>query len=367
MRSSDPGGQGLQLVERLLDAARQGARGPGDPLLEPDPEDRDAGLGGQLEGSDRPFLLASGIVLLKPGQVLTERDATPMVGPDAPRGGAEELAYGAVGLTGVPVLASDVWVAVAEEYLAANRAFWEGLAPDVGAYGDQLAHGRRRWAEPAPVWGDWSVPESRLRLLPDDVTGLDVLELGCGTGYVSAWLARLGARPVGVDLAARQLRIARTLQREHGLPFPLVQANAERPPLADRRFDLLVSEYGLVACDPRRWVPQAARLLRPGGHLLVLASTALSSMCTPTGGTAGDRLLRDYFGMTALHLLDDRTVEFQLPHGEWIRLLHQHGFEVDDLVEIQAPEGSRSDWPYVPLDWARRWPSEEVWKATRRG
>jgi nucleoside-diphosphate-sugar epimerase len=45
-----------------------------------------------LEGSDRPFLLASGIVLLKPGQVLTERDATPMVGPDAPRGGAEELA-----------------------------------------------------------------------------------------------------------------------------------------------------------------------------------------------------------------------------------------------------------------------------------
>jgi len=367
MRSSDPGGQGLQLVERLLDAARQGARGPGDPLLEPDPEDGDAGLGGQLEGSDRPFLLASGIVLLKPGQVLTERDATPMVGPDAPRGGAEELAYGAVGLTGVPVLASDVWVAVAEEYLAANRAFWEGLAPDVGAYGDQLAHGRQRWAEPAPVWGDWSVPESQLRLLPDDVTGLDVLELGCGTGYVSAWLARLGARPVGVDLAARQLRIARSLQREHGLPFPLVQANAERPPLADRRFDLLVSEYGLVACDPRRWVPEAARLLRPGGRLLVLASTPLSSMCTPTGGTAGDRLLRDYFGMTALHLLDDRTVEFQLPHGAWIRLLHEHGFEVDDLVEIQAPEGSRSDWPYVPLDWARRWPSEEVWKATRRG
>ena len=267
----------------------------------------------------------------------------------------------------MPVLTSDVWVAATEKYLAANRAFWEGLAPDVGAHGDQLAHGRQRWAEPAPVWGDWSVPESQLRLLPDDVTGLDVLELGCGTGYVSAWLARLGARPVGVDLAARQLRIARRLQREHGLPFPLVQADAERPPLADRRFDLLVSEYGLVACDPRRWVPEAARLLRPGGRLLVLASTPLSSMCTPTGGTAGDRLLRDYFGMTALHLLDDRTVEFQLPHGDWIRLLHEHGFEVDDLVEIQAPEGSRSDWPYVPLDWARRWPSEEVWKATRRG
>ena len=49
-------------------------------------------LGKALEGSDRPFLLASGIALLAPGRVLTERDATPMVGPEAPRGGAEELA-----------------------------------------------------------------------------------------------------------------------------------------------------------------------------------------------------------------------------------------------------------------------------------
>jgi nucleoside-diphosphate-sugar epimerase len=45
-----------------------------------------------LEGSDRPFLFASGVAMLAPGRVVTERDATPMVGPDAPRGGAEELA-----------------------------------------------------------------------------------------------------------------------------------------------------------------------------------------------------------------------------------------------------------------------------------
>jgi nucleoside-diphosphate-sugar epimerase len=49
-------------------------------------------IGKALEGSDRPFLLAAGVALLAPGRVLTERDATPMVGPDAPRGGAEELA-----------------------------------------------------------------------------------------------------------------------------------------------------------------------------------------------------------------------------------------------------------------------------------
>jgi SAM-dependent methyltransferase len=272
-----------------------------------------------------------------------------------------------------PVRACDACVTAAEEFphvidhVARSRAFWEGLTPEVGTYGDQVGHGRQRWAEPAPVWGDWNVPESELRLLPDDVAGMDVLELGCGTGYVSAWLARLGARPVGVDLATRQLRIARALQEEHDLSFPLLQANAERPPLADRRFDLLISEYGLIACDPRRWVPEAARLLRPGGRLVVLSSTPLSSLCTPTAGTAGDRLVRDYFGMSALHLIDDRALEFQLPHGEGIRLLRDNGFVVDDLVEIQAPEDAQSPWPFVPLDWARRWPSEEVWKATQRG
>jgi SAM-dependent methyltransferase len=256
---------------------------------------------------------------------------------------------------------------VVDDYVARNRVFWEGLSPDVGEHGDQLAHGRARWAEPAPVWGDWSVPESELRLLPDDLSGLDAVELGCGTGYVSAWLARLGARPVGVDLAGRQLRIARALQQEHGLPFPLVQADAERPPLAGRRFDLVISEYGLTGCDPGRWVPEAARLLRPGGRLVVLSTTPLSALCTPTGGMAGDRLVRDYFGLHAVHVIDQRTLAFQLPHGEWIRLLRGNGFAVDDLVEIQAPQDARSAWPYIPREWARRWPSEEVWKATRLG
>jgi len=100
---------------------------------------------------------------------------------------------------------------------------------------------------------------------------------------------------------------------------------------------------------------------------VVLGTTALSSLCTPTAGVAGDRLVRDYFGMSTLRLIDDRTLEFQLPYGEWIRLLRGNGFEVEDLVEIQAPDNAHSSWPFVPLDWARRWPSEQVWKAVRRG
>ena len=68
--------------------------------------------------------------------------------------------------------------------------------------------------------GIWGVPESELPLLPDELEGKDAIELGCGTGYVSAWLARRGARPVGIDNSEAQLDTARRLQREHGIEFP---------------------------------------------------------------------------------------------------------------------------------------------------
>ena len=52
-----------------------------------------------------------------------------------------------------------------------------------------MAPARRSWAQSEPSWGIWGVPESEARILPD-VAGLDTIELGCGTAYVSAWLAR---------------------------------------------------------------------------------------------------------------------------------------------------------------------------------
>ena len=100
------------------------------------------------------------------------------------------------------------------------------------------------------------MPESELRVLPD-VDGKDVVELGCGTAYVSAWLARRGARPVGVDLTAEQLETARRMQAKHGLDFPLVHASAEDVPLPDASFDLAVSEYGAsIWCDPTSGSPR---------------------------------------------------------------------------------------------------------------
>lgn len=249
------------------------------------------------------------------------------------------------------------------DHVTANRRYWdEELADWFGA------RARRHWAAEEPFWGIWCLPQSQLPVLPEDVRGMDTVELGCGTGYVSAWLARRGARPLGVDASARQLATARAMQVEFDLAFPLLHADAERVPLRDACADLVISEYGAVIwCDPYRWIPEAARLLRPGGRLVFLGGSTLLQLCLPETGPAGDRLVRDLFGLHRLARPEGDGVEFYLPHGELIRLLRARGLVVEDLIEVQAPEGATNEYVgEITLDWARRWPSEEVWFARRQ-
>jgi len=254
-------------------------------------------------------------------------------------------------------------------HVAVNRASWDATGEE------WVERGRRMWASREPVWGLWENRESEIGLLPD-VAGLDAVELGCGTGYVSAWLMRRGARPIGMDISSAQLATARKLQGEFDLSFPLVQADAERSPFRDESFDLAISEYGAsIWCDPYRWIPETARILRPGGKLVFVTGTALMMMCFPTedeSAPADTALHRDYFGMDRFewHAEDGtaKNVAFQLGHGNMIRLLRSCAFAIDDLIEMQAPEGSRSHIDAgVSLEWARRWPSVEGWKVHRSG
>jgi SAM-dependent methyltransferase len=250
------------------------------------------------------------------------------------------------------------------EHVARNRAYWDEQAAGY------VANGEESWAQDEPTWGIWRVPESKLRLLPDDLEGRDVIELGCGTAYVSAWLARRGARPVAIDNSPKQLETARRLQAEHGLEFPLHLGDAEATPFADESFDVAISEYGAsIWCDPYRWVPEAARLLRPGGRLVFLVNGTLHVLCSPDEDDTppGDRLLRDYFGMHRFTWSGDDSVEFHLGYGDWIRLLRRSGFVVEDLVELRAPAGATTRYPAFSAAWGRRWPTEEVWVARRAG
>jgi SAM-dependent methyltransferase len=253
-----------------------------------------------------------------------------------------------------------------EEYVAANRELWTRSNAE---YTD--ARARDAWLEPEIYWGIWHVREDQVKVLPAHLEGLDVVELGCGTAYVSAWLARRGARPVGVDPTPAQLDTARRCQRELGIHFELVQATAEDVPLPAASFDLAVSEYGAsIWAEPRLWLPEAARLLRPGGRLVFLRNSFLSILCAIDEGGTSECLRRPQFGSyqhdwRAFH----GGVEFHPPHGEWIRMLRANGFVILDLVEIEPPVDA-ADHPYydyVKLDWARRWPAEEIWVAEKAG
>jgi SAM-dependent methyltransferase len=244
--------------------------------------------------------------------------------------------------------------------IALNRALWAVLNERfTDAAADDM------WARPEVVWGLFGIPDRELGVL-GDVHGIDAVELGCGTAFFSAWLARAGAAMVAVDLSAEQLATAQRLQGRQGPVFPLVQADAERVPLASGLFDLVVSEHGVAAwCDPQRWLPEAARLLRPGGRLVFLTNSHLSALCVPAEeGVAGDRLLRGQREAYQVHW-SGGGIEFHPSHGDWVRLLRSAGFLVEALHEIYAPP-DRGDHPYyeiVSADWATRWPSEELWVA----
>lgn len=248
-------------------------------------------------------------------------------------------------------------------YLSANVAAWQDRQSD------QLASGRRLWAADAPHWGVFAVPESIAHVLPAQLEGIDALEMGCGTAYVSSWLARAGARPVGLDPTPGQLSNARQLQDEFSVSFPLIRAAAEHVPLRSASFDLVISEYGAaIWSDPYRWIPEAARLLRPGGELVILGTSALLSLCLPDldGLAAGPGLLRPQLGMHRFEWPDDPTVEFHLSHGDWVRLFNRNGLDVEDLIEVYAPAGATTRYEFVTAEWASRWPHEEVWRVRKR-
>jgi SAM-dependent methyltransferase len=249
------------------------------------------------------------------------------------------------------------------EYVPGNVALWTKANAE---YTGPSAE--RAWAQDEITWGIWRIPESELEVL-GDVAGLDVVELGCGTAYFSAWLAKRGARPVGVDPTPAQLATARRMQEATGLVFPLVEAAGEDVPLPDASFDLAHSEYGAsIWADPYRWIPEAARLVRPGGRLVFLRNSTLVTLCQTLEG-ASEQLQRPLRALGKIEWPDTGEVEFHLPVGELIDLLRANGFQLERLLELYAPHGAEthSYYDFVTAEWAQKWPAEELWIARKTG
>ena len=246
--------------------------------------------------------------------------------------------------------------------LLANRDEWNEAAASYAGPGE------RAWQATEPSWGIFSIPDREVGVFPE-VGGLDVVELGCGTAYVSAWCARAGARSViGVDNSPKQLATAQRLQSEHDLVFPLIWGDAEHLPLAEACADVAISEYGAaIWCDPHRWIAEASRILRPGGTLTFLGNSVLSVLACNDfeHETATNELQRPQRGLHHLRWPDTDSSEYHVSHGDMIKILRANGFEVLDLVELYAPEGATTSYTFVSPEWSRAWPAEEIWIARK--
>jgi SAM-dependent methyltransferase len=243
---------------------------------------------------------------------------------------------------------------------AHNQAMWDAYSDEY-----QAKHGAQLAASGGLAWGTSQVAESELKVL-GDVVGKDILELGCGAAQWSIALAQAGGRPVGLDLSERQLEHARRLMAEAGVDFQLIHGSAEAVPLPDATFDIVFCDHGAMTfADPYRTVPEAARLLRRGGLFAFSHHAPIETICWALGEeTVGERLVNDYFGMHRFE--EDDESYFQLPYGEWIKLFRANDLVVEDLIEPRPPEGATSSYRTADeLAWARRWPSEEIWRLRR--
>jgi ubiquinone/menaquinone biosynthesis C-methylase UbiE len=250
------------------------------------------------------------------------------------------------------------------DYAVLNRTQWTRVNAE---FTDANAHDA--WAQDEITWGMTHAREADLGVLGDFV-GKDIVELGCGTGYFGARLKRKGAgRVVGVDVTPAQLESARRANDEFGLGLEFIEANAEKTGLASESFDLAISEYGAsIWCDPYKWIPEAARLLRQDGEIVFLRNSTLRILCMREELPSDtETLQRPQRGLHRLEWHDPDEVEFALGHSDWFKLLRDTGFEVLDLVELYATENTPDSKYYeFSREWAERWPLEEIWRARKR-
>jgi len=250
----------------------------------------------------------------------------------------ETRAGSVTGAVGVGRRAAD-----AETSARANRRWWDADADDY-----QSEHGAFL-GEADFVWCPERLREADAHLL-GDVTGRRILEVGCGAAMCSRWLATQGARPVAFDVSAGMLRHAQAGAAATGVDVPLVQADAQRMPFADDRFDIAFTAFGAVpfVADSAGVMREVARVLVPGGLWVFAVTHPIRWIFPDDPGPDGLVAGTPYFDRTPYVEFDSHGTPTYVEHhrtlGDRVRELTAAGFRLTDLIEPEWPAGLTDEW-----------------------
>lgn len=253
-----------------------------------------------------------------------------------------------------------------DEAQRANRADWDREADDY-----QREHGYFL-RDVGFVWSPEGLDEADARFL-GDVSGRRILEVGCGAGQCSRWLASQGAKVVGIDLSFRQLQHSGRIDVTTGIAVPAACATATSLPLADQSFDLACSAFGALPflIDIAAALAEVHRVLRPGGRFVFSVVHPVRRMLPddPTG--SGLMVVRSYFDRTPYVELDERREpSYVEPHhtlGDWIDAIVGSDLTIERLIEPAWPPGHSRVWGGWGPERGALVPGTAIFVTSRRG
>lgn len=227
--------------------------------------------------------------------------------------------------------------------MAANSAWWDADADDYHReHGDFLG-------VIDFIWCPEGLREADAGLL-GEVSGRQVLEVGCGSAPCARWLTEQGASVIGLDLSAAMLRYAAAAGEATGITVPLVRANAERLPFADHSFDLACSAFGAVpfVADVAAVFTEVRRVLRPGGRWVFSVTHPMRWIFPDDPGPDGLTVTASYFDRTPYIEVDATGqatyVEHHRTFGDYVRALVGAGLTIEDVIEPEWPDGHTEEW-----------------------
>lgn len=240
-----------------------------------------------------------------------------------------------------------------------------------------------RLGDEGDIWHRTLIDPPLLRLA-GDVSGLDVLDLACGNGYLSRRFARQGTHVIAADANSAIIERARAREAREplGITYHVLDA-ANLEPLAAESFDLVICNMALMDIENAEGaIQEVARVLRPNGRFVA----SLAHPCFDKVGTSGWAIERIYPNTTIWrkmsgyreivatdmpwHRVTDTPIytrAYHRPLSWYFRVLRTAGMLVAAFEEPEPTDEFLASEPQGP--WIKEIPVHcviEAWKAGRR-